>query len=464
MARKSRQPSTVGCNVLLDEPVTSRLWQFAVGAKDVRLQQATEVPREGRLPAKLVGKGWRDLVARRLNIAWLPTQQVFLRVVHLPTDDPAEVPAMLELQLERLSPLTVGQAVWSYERLPRGSGTGLRVVLLVAERSALDPLLARLETRGYMVDRLEFPFLHQLAETPVQEDGAYVYAWDLDGQLACLVAWWTRGELQLVQVVNLPPDDSWPRAVAEELRRITWAGEIEGWLEGPQSLHLVAGEARAAEWRTRLEGELGRNVQVIPMLTAPALATINVRRVATRQAEANLLPADIAARSRQQFIDRLWMGGLGTLFAIYLLGVLGYFGALEWLKWRQGRIASELAGTSQSYTNALRLKAHAEVLQEQINLRYSALDCWLAIVECLPEDLVLRDFNFSRGRSVTISGYGPGDQGKLFQFSQALTRKVIGRTNLFSRVETRNSTISAGLAGPRTESWSLACEIRRPDA
>src|SRR6266511_2555029 len=82
------------------------LWQFS--ARSFNLQrEESKLPKEPFSP-KIVIKDWHTLYQPKLNIAWLPADRVFLRVVQLPsTDDLAEMTSMVELQLEKLSPLPV---------------------------------------------------------------------------------------------------------------------------------------------------------------------------------------------------------------------------------------------------------------------------------------------------------------------------------------------------------------------
>ena len=68
-----------------------------------------------RTSPRNLGQLWQP----RLNIAWLPTESVFFRVVQLPPSTFAETLAMVELQLEKLSPLPVGQMLWGLYVLPR---------------------------------------------------------------------------------------------------------------------------------------------------------------------------------------------------------------------------------------------------------------------------------------------------------------------------------------------------------
>src|ERR1022692_2295423 len=143
------------CNVLQVGEDSRHLWQF--DAQSFVLSRE-EVVRTGEpLPAMMVGKSWSSLWRNKLNVAWLPPENVFIRVAHFPPASPEETRTMVELQLEKLSPIPVTQAVWSMHLLPQAAGGLQTVVLIVAERSAVEKFLGKLESQGFLADRLELP-------------------------------------------------------------------------------------------------------------------------------------------------------------------------------------------------------------------------------------------------------------------------------------------------------------------
>src|SRR5437764_10981940 len=111
---------------------------------------------------------------------------------------------MVELQLEKLSPLPVYQIVWSVVPVPQSAGELQAVIVIVAERNGVEDFLGKLETDGYMADRLELPFLHQLPGTVIDVDGAWIYVQAAETKSVCLVAWWYGGTLQQLNLLNLP--------------------------------------------------------------------------------------------------------------------------------------------------------------------------------------------------------------------------------------------------------------------
>src|SRR5262245_48620189 len=113
------------CNVLQPGGQLRQLWQFnSAGSKFNLLRQETKLPSEP-LPEKLIAKDWQTLFQPRLNVAWLPADRVFLRVLQIPKADLAETQSMVELQLEKVSPLPVAQIVWSFQVVPMVRQSGL---------------------------------------------------------------------------------------------------------------------------------------------------------------------------------------------------------------------------------------------------------------------------------------------------------------------------------------------------
>src|SRR5437667_12621297 len=163
------------CNILQAAGDTRNLWQFSAGGKIALQREVANLPTEP-LPAKIIAKDWQTLFQPKLNVAWLPADKVFLRVVQIPKSDPAETQSMLELQLEKLSALPVAQVVWGYELLqPTASpdamttleGQMQTAIVIIVASSYVEEFLGHLEAQEYMADRLELPLLDQLRATPV---------------------------------------------------------------------------------------------------------------------------------------------------------------------------------------------------------------------------------------------------------------------------------------------------------
>ncbi len=440
------------CNILQLAPDASRLWHFDAKGGGVALNREHRTAIDEPLPARAVAKSWSSLWQPRLNVAWLPPENVFLRVVELPASSFEETFAMVELQLEKLSPIPVAQIVWTIHILsrhagvPRPAGAGTEgaadetkaenlqtVVVVIAERSGVEEYLGKLEGRGYLADRLEVPMLDQLEATPATEDGAWIYPVTLAGQRAALVAWWHTGTLRNVSYVLLPGAGDRAKNLKAQLAQLTWAGELEGWLTTPRiQWHLVADTATATEWEGILREGLGEPVRVVPPMPVAELAAHTARRAAVSGMRATLLPAEFPARYHQQFVDRLWLRGLYTTGVLYAIGVVIYFCAVGWLTFKTQTVEKQVAAISGSYTNTLQLKARSELLKERQTLKYAALDCWKIVAEQLPPGVSLQRFSFDRGQKLSLNGTATPDQiSTLFDFDTGMQKARLNDQSMF---------------------------------
>ncbi|MFM1768869.1 MAG: hypothetical protein RJA22_1398 [Verrucomicrobiota bacterium] len=457
------------CNVLLPGEQIRQIWQFNSAAKFNLLRTESKLPSEP-LPEKLVAKDWSTLFQPRLNIAWLPAGHVFLRVIQLPKADLAETRSMVELQLEKLSPLPVTQIVWSFEVMPfvaqggatdhlnpHATGELQTVVVITALRSRVEEFLGQLETQGYLADRLELPVLDQLRATQVRGDGAWVFP-ATDGQEGtCLVAWWYDGVLQNLGLLNLPAEARRADAFREQLAQTTWAGELEGWLTCEPRYHLVADADTAARWLPLFDA--AQAPEVVAPVGPQELAALTARRASAEGSTTNLLPPEFAVRYRSRFVDRLWMRGLGAVLLVYIVCAMLYMGLVTWATMRHDSMVEETRGYSQQYTNTLQVREKLRVLQDTLDLQYAALECYKAAADFLPPELTLEYMDFS-GRKVSFRGTGGGeDRGKVSEFNAALQKAEIRGQPLFSNVSFGNVTTKPG----GQIDWSISCDLRRTD-
>ncbi len=484
MSEKLKKSRWHSCNVLQVSAEARQIWQFdARNGAFVLNRQQTSFAGEP-LPARLVAKDWRTLWQPRLNIAWLSPEQVFLRVAQFPASDFNETLAMVELQLEKLSPMPVAQIVWSIQTLPQAQGGlqteikskstsksetlaqaqgGLQTVIVsIIARNVVEEFLGQLEGQGYLADRLELPLLDQLQATPITGDGAWVYPETSGSRKMALVAWWYGGVLQILDLVTWHPAN--PSAgLREQLLQMAWAGELEGWLTSPPVWHLVADGPEAAEWEPALRQGLEQPLELQAPVPPPDLAALTARRAAQAEPKANLLPAEFSTRYQQQLVDRLWMRGLLAIGVLYLVGVAIYGVALGVAVFRTRGVENEAAALSGTYTNAIQLKARFQVLKDRQDLKYAALNCWKTVAELMPESLTLESWNFSEGKRLALNGTAPSAQVKqVVEFEAAMRKATIDGQPLFDG--NKGEGLSWQNQGPAAVSWKFSLELKRGEA
>ena len=448
--------------VLHDGAAGRQLWQFAAHNSQFNVLKEQLVPGAGVLPEALVGKSWRQLVQPKMNIAWLPAEKVFLRVLQLPAAEFDELRSMVELQLEQLAPLPVNQLVWSIELLPKSAEATLQtIIVVIAERILVEQFLGQLESQGFIPDRLDVPSLDLLLSTKASEDGVWIYPGSAP-TAPTLVAWWYGGTLQNLTLLPSMPGPEQEARFKEQIAQIAWSGELEGWLTGPPTWHLVAEGPVASSWEPLLRSLAGQPVHSSAAPTTRELAASSARRAVHSRSPAGLLPAESSIGFHQRFVDRLWMRGLGAVLLIYVFGVLVYFGALEVVKFKHRQLQTELAGISQSYTNAIMMRDKLKILDEQAALKFAALDCWKIVAESLPEGVTLKQLNFSGGRKMSLNGEADTEsQQKVLDFSGALGKATINGQPITAEVP--SISVRGAPGGATTIVWSLNCKLSGRD-
>ena len=456
------------CNILQIAPEAKRLWQFDAKGGGFVLGREQRVPHAEQLPAKFVAKNWASLWQPKLNVAWLPAESVFLRVVELPASNLDETFSMVELQLEKLSPLPVTQIVWTmhvfgtHQSAAKADGTveSLQTVIVaIVSRAVVEEFLGRLERDGFLADRLDVPMLDQLEAIAPTEDGTWLFPITMDGQNAALVAWWFGGALRNLSFVTLPAAGDRATELKNQLGLLAMAGEVEGWLTAQPKWHLVADPVNASEWETLLRTGLNEPVQLVAPPSPVELAGRSAKRAAASEAKVNLLPVEFSTRYREQFFDRLWLHGLGYAGMIYAIGLAVYFCAVGWLGYQTHQVEGRVAAISNDYTNAIQLKIRYGILKERSQLKYAALDCWQLVAQELPTSVTLQRFSFADGHKLGLSGQvAATDTQMLIDFYDALRKVKLNNQPVFNASPDSGDPLNTRQQPGGIVSWNFALE------
>ncbi len=453
-------PRWDSCNLIQAGLNGSRVWQFN---KNLSLNREHTAKAGETLPPGLSVKSWGALFQKKMNVAWLPPEHVFIRAAQFPPATPAETRTMVELQLEKLSPIPVTQAVWSLYLLPSAKPDGLQtVILIVAERNAVEKFLGQLEGQGFMADRLELPMLDQLLATKVEGEGAWIFP---ESPNSALVAWWYGGTLQSVGLISVGLGENRAASLKDQLVHMAWAGELDGWITSPPDWHLVADAAAAGEWESPLREGLGTPVKTLAPVAPADLAARTAKRVAESTDDLNLLPPEFAKRYQQQFVDRLWMRGLGAVLGLYLIGCLIFFVAAGVFDHQTAQQEQTVAEHCYDYTNSLQLKARFDILKDRQALRFAALDSWEAVAEKIPSGVTVDSMNFNDGKRVMLTGTAPSAQvNDVIDFSGNVRKATTGdNQDLFKKDggDALQTSVDASKGAVR---WSFGLELKKGEA
>ena len=449
------------CNVLHTAPDRREIWHFTAKRDTFVADGALRVPNGQPLPAKVIGKTLSALWQKKLNLALLPPDQVFLRAVQIPLASFEETLAMVELQLEKLSPLPLAQIVWSMHILPSSAEGQQTVVLAVVQRDRVEEFLGKLEGEGFMADRLELPLIDQLAARPADRDGVWVYPSSGSNAESALVAWWFGGTLHSIGLLAAPSGANRARAVADQFGQMAWAGELEGWLKAVPGVFLVCGPELASEWEPVLNQATGHRVEVMVPPEPVQLALATVRRAAKGTPRSGLLPEDYSQRYHQAFVDRIWMRGLGAVIVLYCAVVAIYLGIAGVQSFRAGQVEDQVKAANGAYTNALQMRSRVLVLRDRRELQFAALECWKATANLLPEGATLTGMTLSEGKKLRLNGVAQPEAASAIQkFNDDLRKVEVNGKPFFTKFDV--PSIKLGPNG-KDLNWSFNFELDRKE-
>lgn len=450
------------CNVVQAGESAVHLWQFHASERRFALKSETAETEGKPLSKKAVHKTWRNLLQPKLNIAWLPESRAFLRTLQMPECEAAELRQMLEFQLEKVSPLPVGQIVWSYETIPSAEEGQITALVILAEAAAVETHLEELESAGYQPDRLEVPWCHELLTLDFRADQLWIRLGKQGESVVALSAWILNQTLRHAAIARLPNTEEGRQSLAKQLERTAWTGEMEGWLRRlPPAKLCLSPECDEQQWGDALQFWPTKPAQTQAAPPPQELAVLSARRAVRRESRADLLPEARRTRYRQQHTDRMWMKGIGAAILLYAFGVIVYLAVLEWTRRESDQLQAQARTTALAYTNVLKLQAKVEVLQEQMDLKFSALDCLREVSKALPAELTLDDFNFT-GRALTIHGtVSAADSDKVAEYHRALVDAQAGESKLFRFVSAPNTRLSPGRGAAGKFRWDFECELER---
>jgi hypothetical protein len=454
-ARRVSRKRWQSANVLQVGAGFRKVWGFASGRRGFTLSQQHSLAESDPLPVKMVAKDWRSIFQPRLNVAWLPVDQVFLRVAQLPIGDFDETLQMVELQLEKLSPLPVTQICWSIHSLPGHVENLQTIIITIVARDIVERYLGELEGKGFLADRLELPMVDQLQATPITGDGAWVYPGADPGKFSALIAWWYGGVLRNLALLHVPAAENRGELFKEQITQMAWAGELEGWLSAAPHWHLVADEAVAAAWMPLFQTATGQSPEIIQPLGESDLAALTANRAAHANPKSNILPAEFAARYHSQFVDRLWMRGVGTVIIGYLVVVMVYMAVAGWKGMSADSTERDMRNLSGVYTNCLQLKAKVQILKDRQDLKNAALDTWKITAELLPEGLTVQSLEVKSDKSFTLFGSGPKDsETTVTDFNDAMRKYSKDAQPFFANMETALTRVTGNGI-----SWSFGGQL-----
>jgi hypothetical protein len=387
----------------------------------------------------------------------LPAAKLLMRVLELPSKDPDELKAMVELQIDQLSPFPLDQLTVSYEPL-KESDDGTRVLALAAPRNEVDQLGDLFKEKSIYIRSLDAEILAWwsllITNSKVPLSGRVIIILEDHTEFSMIIV--DDGVPVCFRSLELFHDfqnESVMDEIVEEIRYTLLSLETqygrcetcctEFWSESTIPDALIE----------KLKPLCPEGIALHDLNTIPSVAEGLALRSADRHRHhAELVPREWVELQRRKKIIRistiasiailcLWFAVIsvtGTVFAIRKAGV--------------NRIRKRAEQIEAPAREAQAAREEMMSLERYADRAHSALECLREITETLPDSLEINSFSYRKNNAVTLRGSGERPE-PIYEYFNRLSNG-----GLFSGL--KNEKVGLQIKqGQRMESFSVTAEL-----
>jgi len=385
----------------------------------------------------------------------LPSSQLLMRVLELPSANPEEINGMVELQMDQISPFPADQLTLSYELLQETENHS-RVLAVAAPRNSVDELGELFKSQNVYIRSLDAEILAWwsllTAHSDVPSEGRVILILEEHTEFSMIVA--DDGVpicFRSLELFHDFTDESVLREIVEELRYTLLSLEaeyghrekcgIEFWSESevPEPLLNMLGK------------ECTGAINVHDLGTLPPLTEGLALRSADRTAHhVELVPREwIELQRKKRFMQVATIASIAVLSV--WLGIISITGAVFAIqKGSFSRVKKEAAKYSGPARAAQAAREEMLSLEKYADRSHSALECLRGITQTLPDFVEITSFAYTKGKAIRLSGTGDSSD-LIYDYFQQL-----GEFELFEGVKNDQNlntrfSITVNLPKPDTE-------------
>lgn len=412
--------------------------------------------------------------------AALSADKTLMRVVDLPTSDPAEMKGMADLQVDKFSPFPIEHMTVALEVLSQKEKTS-RVLIVAVQREIVETFGATLKSAGLLphwIDVQVMGWWFLLKERGAIPD---------KGRKVLLLLEPTGAELIVCQdgipVVfrslgpgqGLSEDEYFSELADETAYTLTTLEAERGAADGvkvglwygagtplpeepspegvPPKARLPVGGPPAALVE-KLREVCAVDVESGSLDSLPPLSEGLARRIAEKGDRVlNLAPPEWRTQESGRKTRKSLLVASGVFLAVWVLGVSAFLGGLKIQQSRLNQLRSSVAVLEESATKVKELKAKITSFEQYADRSRSALECLREISTLLPEGIDLSSFSYKKGSSLSLRGEC-GTPEPIYSYVQALQQSP-----LFTEVKTEGVRSKMTQSGAQKSEFSLTASL-----
>jgi Tfp pilus assembly protein PilN len=370
--------------------------------------------------------------------------QMLIRVVELPTTDPAEMADMVKLQVDQFSPFPEDRMAVSCEVLS-ATETTCRVLIAAVPKEQVESLGELFRLVGVTIRRIDaeimgwWRLLADHGAIPAQGRHLMLLLEPSGGVWIAV----QDGLPQAVKAIS-PMEGLTPEEYAEELagdmgalivsldleRGVVPVGGLDCWSRDLDTTVIVARLQQELEHAVRLQ-----SLEVLPplseglarrMLVPPFAAHDRIQGV---KAVLDLVPAAWRTTAISRRFQKRLILGVGVAIGLWLVGVVGFFVGFQWNRLHVNRLEARLAALQKPADDVRLLQRQIHSFETYLDRQRSALECLREVSAVLPKDVDLTSFQFKKGKTVSLRGEARAVE-PIYDF-----KKSLDKSPLFKSIE-----------------------------
>jgi hypothetical protein len=446
---------------------TDEIVEWAVLRKN---RKGTEKIREGSLPvpdgffkqenAPLFPAGVLAEIRRNFRgvvTVSLPSSQLLMRILELPSTSADELKSMVELQMDQISPFPVDQLTVSYEVLSQTEDHS-RVLAVAAQRKTVDALGDLFKAQNVYIRSLDaevlawWSLLIAYGQVPCQ--GRVVLILEEHTEFSMIVV--DDGVpvgFRSLELFHNFTDEAVMREIIEEMSYTLLSLEAEYGHRDGCALEIWSESEFPEQLITLLKEHCGGPVNLHKLSSIPPVSEgLALRTMERRLHHAELVPREwIELQRRKRLIK------IGTVASIALLSiwiaVITITGAVFTIQQASfNRVRKEAAKYEGPARAAQAAREEMISLEKYADRSHSALECLREVTTALPDGVEIASFTYKKGEAVSLRGSSDRAEA-VYDFFQRL-----GASTVFSGVKD-HPVSTRTVKDKRVSTFSITAEL-----
>lgn len=381
----------------------------------------------------------------------LPTNQVLMRVVELPSTDAEELRGMAELQIDKFSPFPTDQMCIGHEILTQTADKS-RVLVAAVPRDAVDTTGNACFTAGILPRSIDVEVMGWIwllrSQGLIAPVGRQVLL--IIDEVGTELVVTQDGSPVLIRALGLTAASATETAadIAEEINYTLTTMETEWGASPVGAVSVFHGKEIGGEFLNALAAALpGIQINPSPLANLPPLTEGLARRVVEhRGSTLDMAPADWKASLISREERRRAMIIIGTILSVWALAMFGLFFYAHFVQDRQFMLKTAVGRLDKKAGEVRELQRQVQSLQRYADRTYSALESLREICTVMPQsEPELDSFNYEKFKSISLRGTATGT-GPIDEFMGKLQA-----TKFFPKVDPGQTTTVVKNGQPRSQ-------------